>query len=92
MCNRLLSSLLLLIQTLRLLNVCLTVGKLLLVQSHWHSSPHTTYIFENQKSDFTSQKQVTGWAKNELTDYLFLYVKAEGDDKNVSHHMSCINI
>ena len=28
------------------------------------------------------------WAQKELTDYHFLYLKAEWDDKTVSHHIS----
>ena len=42
-----------------------------------------TYVFKNQKFDFTSQEQVTVWAQKKLTDYCFLYSKAEGDDKTI---------
>ena len=45
------------------------------------------YIFKNQESEFTTQKRVTSLAKKELTNYRFLYSKAEGDDKTVCHYI-----
>ena len=47
----------------------------------------TTFIFENQKSEFDSQVKVMAWAQNQLTNYRFLYQKAEGDDIKVHHNI-----
>ena len=49
----------------------------------------TTFIYENQQ-EFDNQKMVTEWVQNQLTNYCFLYQKAEGDDMNVSHNVNLI--
>ena len=45
-----------------------------------------TFIFENQKSKFHTQCEVTAWATEQLTDWCFLYTNAEGNDMKVSHY------
>ena len=47
----------------------------------------TTFIFENQKSEFDSQVKVMAWAQNQLTNYCFLYQKVKGDDIKVRHNI-----
>lgn len=46
----------------------------------------TTFIFENQKSKFHTQHEVTAWATEQLTDWRFLYTNAKGNNMKVSHY------
>ena len=49
-----------------------------------------TYLIENQQLEFNSQATVTAWVQNQLTNYWFLYWKAEGDDMNICQSINIL--